>query len=440
MSINFSFLDELPNEWKKARVKNILDYNHHYPIGDGDHGSIKPEMYQDDGIPYLRVQNLTWGFNINYDNLVYISDEVNQANSKSILMPNDILIAKTGATVGKMAIIPESMKQANTTSSVGKITINQKIFNNLYFAYLFSSPMFQEQIKEKAYQKSAQPGFNIDDLIEFNIIIPPRDIQNKIANHLDKETTKIDLTIAKNEELIKLLSEKRVALINQVVTKGLNPDVVMKDSGVEWIGEIPEHWNVNKIKNYFFIHNGSTPKDKEENWGGDICWITPADYKTADIYINNSSRTITKIGLNSCGTTLVPKDSIIVSNRAPIGTVAIANVDLCTNQGCKSLAKKRKINEKFVYYLLSINEKELNKLGRGTTFMELSSYDLGTFRIPIAPNSEQNEIVDYLNKETLKISKTIKKIQKNISLLDEYKTSLIHHVVTGKIDVRGEEI
>ena len=129
-----------------------------------------------------------------------------------------------------------------------------------------------------------------------------------------------------------------------------------------------------------------------------------------------------------------------MSNRAPIGTVAIANTDLCTNQGCKSLSIKKDINNKFVYYILSINEKELNNLGRGTTFMELSSYDLGTFPIPIPSILEQEKIVEYLDNEILKINKTLTKIQDNITLLEEYKTSLIHHVVTGKIDVRGEVV
>ena len=288
--------------------------------------------------------------------------------------------------------------------------------------------------------KNLRNSLSTEDFMALSVVKPPIKEQQQIANYLDKQTAKIDATIAKNEELIELLEEKRVALINQVVTKGLNPDVPMKDSGIEWIGEIPEHWEVDKLKKFFFIHNGSTPKDIEENWGGDICWITPADYKTSDVYINRSSRQITKVGLNSCGTTLVPKGSIIVSNRAPIGTVAIANTELCTNQGCKSLSIKKDINTKFVYYALSINEKELNKLGRGTTFMELSSYDLGTFPIPIVPLSEQETIVIYLDKEISKINETLTKIQENINLLEEYKTSLIHHVVTGKIDVRGEEI
>ena len=446
MSINFTFLDELPNDWKTARVKNILDYNHHYPIGDGDHGSIKPEMYQDEGIPYLRVQNLSWGFDINYDNLVYISDEVNQANSKSILMPDDILIAKTG-TVGKMAIIPESMKQANTTSSVGKITINQKIFNNRYFAYLFSSPMFQEQIKEKAYQKSAQPGFNIDDLIEFNIIIPPRDIQNKIANHLDKETTKIDLTIAKNEELIKLLSEKRVALINQVVTKGLNPDVPMKDSGVEWIGEIPEHYSIIKLKFLTSkIGSGKTPKGGSEIYVSEgIPLLRSQNIHFDSIRLDDVVYITEEINQTMLSTVVKNKDILFNITGASIGRcnyiedINIANV----NQHVCIIRPNKKIFYKYLNYFLQSdcgqNQVFLNQ--NGTSREGLNFEDLSNFYIILPKDiKEQKTVVSYLEKEIIKIYTTINKVKENIRLLEEYKTSLIHHVVTGKIDVRGEEI
>ncbi len=446
MSINFTFLDELPNDWKTARVKNILDYNHHYPIGDGDHGSIKPEMYQDEGIPYLRVQNLSWGFDINYDNLVYISDEVNQANSKSILMPDDILIAKTG-TVGKMAIIPESMKQANTTSSVGKITINQKIFNNRYFAYLFSSPMFQEQIKEKAYQKSAQPGFNIDDLIEFNIIIPPRDIQNKIANHLDKETTKIDLTIAKNEELIKLLSEKRVALINQVVTKGLNPNVPMKDSGVKWIGEIPEHYSIIKLKFLTSkIGSGKTPKGGSEIYVSEgIPLLRSQNIHFDSIRLDDVVYITEEINQTMLSTVVKNKDILFNITGASIGRcnyiedINIANV----NQHVCIIRPNKKIFYKYLNYFLQSdcgqNQVFLNQ--NGTSREGLNFEDLSNFYIILPKDiKEQKTVVSYLEKEIIKIYTTINKVKENIRLLEEYKTSLIHHVVTGKIDVRGEEI
>lgn len=447
MAIDFNFFDELPDNWETARVKNILDYNHHYPIGDGDHGSIKPEMYQDDGIPYLRVQNLSWGFDINYDNLVYISDEVNLANSKSILIPDDILIAKTGATVGKMAIIPKSMPQANTTSSVGKITINQKLFNIKYFAYLFSSPMFQEQIKEKAYQKSAQPGFNIDDLIEFKIIIPPFNAQQQIANYLDKKTAKIDATIAKNEELIQLLEEKRVALINQVVTKGLNPDVPMKDSGVEWIGEIPEHWKTNKIKNMSYVKGriGWHGLTSEEYSDEGAYLVTGTDFKEGIVdweHCNHISYERYKQDPNihlKTGDLLITKDGTI-------GKLALIKdiPDKATLNSGIFLVRPLKDNytNDYLYWILSsdIFVRFFDYIKTGATIAHLYQETFERFFFPFPHIDEQNLIVQYLNDNVSKINLTIHKVEENIALLEEYKTSLIHHVVTGKIDVRSEEI
>ena len=424
----------IPEHWQIHKIKNLIFFQE----GPG----LRNWQFTDDGIRVICVTNITSkGIDFtNYEKFIS-EEEYKQTYSHFTVNKGDLLLSSSGNSWGKVAEYKDDDTVILNTSTI-RINKNPSSDYELiqpYIKWALQSEYIREQLG-LMMTGSCQPNFGPTHLAKVSVLMPTLDEQKQIANYLDKKTAKIDETIAKNEELIQLLEEKRVALINQVVTKGLDPNVVMKDSGVEWIGEIPEHWKVEKIKKYFYIHNGSTPKDNDDNWGGDICWITPADYKTTDIYINKSSRRITKKGLNSCGTTLVPKGSIIVSNRAPIGTVAIANVDLCTNQGCKSLSIKRNINTKFVYYSLSINENELNKLGRGTTFMELSSYDLGTFQIPIAPDSEQIGIIEYLDKETLKIDQTLSKIKENINLLEEYKTSLIHHVVTGKIDVRGEEI
>jgi len=117
------WLGEIPEHWNTYRIKNIINPYEYYPVGDGDHGSIKSEMYQSEGIPYVRVQNLSWGFDLNYDGLIYISEEVHKANQKSRLVPGDILIAKTGATIGKTAIIPDDIPEANTTSSFAKVPV-----------------------------------------------------------------------------------------------------------------------------------------------------------------------------------------------------------------------------------------------------------------------------------------------------------------------------
>ena len=418
------WISSIPSNWNIIRLKFLTDI-----VTGSTPSKIDDTYYKDGTFPWVKPDDLNGLTPITKTNV-----SINDKGKKiSRIIPKDSVLVCCIGSLGKIGVAGTELATNQQINSL----IPNKLLNNDFCKYM----VIASNSEYAKYSNSNVVAIiNKQQQGELKYPIPPLKEQKQIANYLNKKTTKIDSTIDKSEELVKLLEEKRIALINQVVTKGLNSDVAMKDSGIEWIGEIPEHWNIDKIKKYFRIYNGSTPKDKEENWFGDICWVTPADYKTNDVYINDSARQITKIGLNSCGTTLVPKGSIIVSNRAPIGSVAIANVDLCTNQGCKSLVRKKDINSKFVYYILSVNEKELNKLGRGTTFMELSSYDLGTFKIPIASSSEQNDIVSFLDKEISKINKTSSKIKENITLLKEYKTSLIHHVVTGKIDVRDEEI
>ncbi len=182
-----------------------------------------------------------------------------------------------------------------------------------------------------------------------------------------------------------------------------------KDSGVEWLGEIPSHWDLKASKLLFNIVNGSTPKSGvEEFWEGDITWVTPSDLsKITNFEISESSRTITQKGLNSCGTSLVPSGSLILSCRAPIGSLAITTKDVCTNQGCKSLVVKARVNTKFMYYFFSVSTEQLNILGRGTTFLELSSDELGNFKLPYPKINDQSAIANFLDHETTKIDSLI---------------------------------
>jgi type I restriction enzyme S subunit len=214
----------------------------------------------------------------------------------------------------------------------------------------------------------------------------------------------------------------------------------MKDSRIEWIGEIPEDWEVGRLKDFFKVISGATPTSSNPNyWDGNIVWITPADYKTEDIYINKSKRMITKEGLDSCATTLVPINSVIVSNRAPIGQVALTGIQLCTNQGCKALINRTNIVEnKFIYYYLSIVSKPLNILGKGTTFLELSAFDLSSFNIPITSLQEQQKIAIFLDQKVSQIDHIIEKTKESIEEYKKYKQSLITEAVTKGLNPNVE--
>ncbi|SFV72807.1 restriction endonuclease subunit S [Desulfovibrio piger] len=209
----------------------------------------------------------------------------------------------------------------------------------------------------------------------------------------------------------------------------------MKDSGIEWIGEIPEGWEVRKVKKIFSIVNGSTPKsDYSDFWDGDIIWVTPAEMSD-DIYIiDNSKRKLTTLGYTSCGTTLVPKNSILISSRAPIGQVALAGNKLCTNQGCKALVSNDEISEKFFCYFFKIQSSALNSLGKGTTFLELSSSELGNFIVPYPPLEEQQRIADYLDAKCAHIDQCLELTRQSMEKLRAYKLSCITEAVTKGLD------
>lgn len=206
----------------------------------------------------------------------------------------------------------------------------------------------------------------------------------------------------------------------------------MKPSRIGWIGDIPTNWKCSKVKFCFSLVNGSTPESSDYDcWDGDIKWITPADMSDTGT-ISQGERFITKYGYNSCGTTLLPVGSIVISSRAPIGKINITTAELCTNQGCKSLI--RNADNRYFYYLFLAGQNELSLLGRGTTFLELSTYDLNEFGIVIPAEDERKAIADFLDKECTQIDSIAADLERQIALLQQYKKSLITETVTKGLD------
>lgn len=208
----------------------------------------------------------------------------------------------------------------------------------------------------------------------------------------------------------------------------------MKDSGIEWIGEIPKAWKINRIKNSFFIVSGATPKSEyDEFWDGNIPWITPADYKTKDKYVSCGRRNLSLLGYNSCGSTLVPANSLVFSKRAPIGAVAITNRELCTNQGCLCCVPKNKANIIFYYYVLSVFTEQFELLGSGTTFKEIQASVFSNFYVPYPKFSEQQSIADFLDTQCAHIDSVIEKTRAAIEEYKKLKQAVITQAVTKGI-------
>ncbi|MGD7069561.1 restriction endonuclease subunit S [Acetobacter sp. AAB5] len=205
-----------------------------------------------------------------------------------------------------------------------------------------------------------------------------------------------------------------------------------KDSGVEWIGEIPVGWDVLPLKRIFSLKNGATPKSGQSDfWDGEITWITPADLNSErPEIITHSKRTISVKGAESCAVSIVPKGSIIISTRAPIGSIGLAGTDLCTNQGCRSLVPDKGVSSKFFLYFFYSAVSELQILGKGTTFLELSSDSLASFLLCFPPLPEQQAIASFLDRECGKLDALIAEQERLIALLAEKRQAVISHAVT----------
>ena len=278
---------------------------------------------------------------------------------------------------------------------------------------------------------------NWNKLANLPYTIPSIKEQQQIADYLDTKCARID-SIRKNVEAeIEALKQYKQSVITEAVTKGLDKNVEMKASGIPWIGKIPKNWKVCPLKYNFKIISGSTPDSNNSSfWDGNINWITPADFKTEDVYITKGSRTISEDGYKSCGTTMIPAGNIIFSKRAPIGSVVINKIALCTNQGCFGLIKETpEINTKYYYYILGVYPEVFNFLGTGTTFKEISAHTFSNVTLPFPPVQEQHRIADYLDTKCSRIDSIIQKKQDLLANLDTYKKSMIYEYVTGKKEV-----
>ena len=204
-----------------------------------------------------------------------------------------------------------------------------------------------------------------------------------------------------------------------------------KDSGIEWIGQIPQEWDVRKIKHCFNVYAGATPKSgNSEFWDGDIVWVTPADYTTEQKYVNDGRKNITSEGFESCSTEMIPAGSLIFSKRAPIGLVAINTVDLCTNQGCLSCVPLDKNDVEYFYYAFSCFTEQFDLYGSGTTFKEISADAFVNFPIPYPGPETQRGISEYLRSRCSEIDPLIAAKEKTNALLKERRQSIIYEAVT----------
>lgn len=207
-------------------------------------------------------------------------------------------------------------------------------------------------------------------------------------------------------------------------------------TALAWVGQVPSHWKVLRLKFLFEVLNGATPSSSNPTfWDGDIAWATPEDVGALNgDTLNDTRRKITEEGLNGCGTKMAPAGSIVITTRAPVGNMALAGVPLCTNQGCKTLvALRNDLDKRFFFYQLLTAKDELSSLSRGSTFLELSTDNLAALHLAVPPFEEQQHIAATLDRETARLDELRAEKEKFLELLERKRAALIAHAVTGRL-------
>lgn len=307
-----------------------------------------------------------------------------------------------------------------------------------YFHYLLRTDIYKSEFKRNSSGViESRLRLYSDDFFRIISILPPKAEQTAIAQFLDRKTALIDQAIDIKEKQIELLKERRQILIHKAVTRGLNPNVKMKDSGVEWIGQIPEHWEISALSYLARIDTGATPdRTRPGYWNGKIPWVKTGEVKYE--LITETEEYITENGLKNSATRLAPEGTILMAmygQGVTRGRVAILGVAATYNQACCAILFNNRIANIYGYYFFIAAYPNVRDAGNETSQMNLSSGYISKLKMPIPPKEEQILISEYIEFASQKIAVAISLKEKEIEKLKEYKATLINSTVTGKIKV-----
>lgn len=425
------WLGRIPSHW----VQMSLKYSLAIPITDGPHET--PEILTE-GVPFISaeaVKNDKLDF---HKKRGYISEEDDLKFSKKYKPKyGDVYMVKSGATTGNVARV-ETYERFNIWSPLAVMRPNQKYITTDYLFYTLKSEYFNNFVRTK-WNMGTQQNIGMGILANISTIIPPLEEQKAITRYLDKKLAQIDTLITKQQALLEKLAEQRIALISNAVTKGLNPDVEMKESGVEWLGKIPSHWDIWKIVHTTdYIGSGTTPKiDNNEYYDGDTLWVTTSELR--ETLIEDTKQHVSELAITTYSALKkYPKNSVAIAMYgATIGRLGILGKEATFNQACCVFCCSNILDYKFLYYWLWMRRPILVSLSNGGGQPNLSQDDLKKIRLPLPPKNEQQMIVRYLEKEITNTDVLQDKINKIITNLKEYRSTLITQAVTGKIDVRN---
>ncbi len=418
------WLGEIPAHWQVQRLKYVATLN-----DEALPEATDPEFE----MTYVDIASVDAVAGITSTEIVMFDKAPSRA--RRIVRHGDVIISTVRTYLRAITAIQRS--EPNLIVSTGFAVIRPRQLESSFASYALRAPHFVERVVANSVGVS-YPAINANSLACFELAYPNADEQRAIAAFLDRETAKIDALVAKKERLIELLQEKRTALITSTVTRGLDSSVPMKDSGVEWLGEIPAHWGAKKIKRLCLVRRGASPRPIDDpayfDDNGMYAWVRIADVTASKRYLETTPQRLSVLG-QSKSVSLEPGE-LFLSIAATVGKPIVTKIKCCIHDGFVYFVGLRG-NREYLYYVFTCGEayKGLGKLG---TQLNLNTDTIGDICVPVPPPEEQQAVVQFLDRETYRTDVLIAKVREAIDHLTEYRTALISAAVTGKIDVRKE--
>ncbi|QLB59925.1 restriction endonuclease subunit S [Acinetobacter indicus] len=440
---NNKWLAELPTHWKLVALKHVLVM----PMTDGPHET--PEFI-DEGVPFVSAEAVSSG-QIDFNKIRGFISEADDIRFSKKYKPqlHDVYMIKSGATTGITAIV-ETDQHFNIWSPLAAMRCKQIYEPYFLLNYLRSDP-FQKSV-QLSWTFGTQQNIGMATLQNLPVCLPPKEEQKKIAEFLNYETSKIDHLIEKQQQLIELLKEKRQAVISHAVTKGLNPNVPMKDSGVAWLGEVPEHWDVSKFAYLKQVLTDYTANGSFADLKANVQYLDEPSFarlvrltdlrkdlaNTDGVWVNKKSYEYLKKSALYGGEFLL----------ANVGAYAGLFYQMPFDKGYASLAPnmfmakfdQSKVSREFMAYVgqsIPVSSQLRLSATASSAQPKLNKDDFKAVSFVYPGLKEQQKIVDYLDQELKQIDILLKKQEQAISLMQERRTALISAAVTGKIDVRN---
>jgi len=425
------WISQTPSNWSVMKIARCLK-----SLDSGSRESYEGE----DGAFSIGGEHITEKGDLSTENDNFVSYEFYRSMNGGQLRTDDVLLVKDGATIGKNAIVDEIPHGKAAVNSHVYLLRGKEFCSNRFLYYLIDSEIVQEQI-QVSITGSAQEGLSRKFTKFVDVPMPPLKEQKAIVDFLNQETKNIDNLIEKKEELINLIEERRQAVIKNAVIKGLDPEVNLRDSGVDWLGQVPDHWEVPRIRFVARMESGHTPSKSEDGyWDGDIPWVSLADsgWMREHDYISETDKTISEEGLANSSAHILPPETMVFTRDATVGLCAITTREMAVSQHIIGWICEDNLLPEYLLNVTKAMDQELDRLTMGATISTVGMEDIKKLKMPLPPIEEQKEIVDYLNKELEKFDDSTEKILEGIERLKEYRTALITEAVTGQIDVRGE--